>query len=294
MAGIAAEKGGWQQEAEDVVRGMTGGLLIGTPLIYTSEVWTLGATIPPLQVLLLLVVAYALNLGCVVWAGFRQGAGGGAHHFSDALETTALAIVSAGLLLVVLYRIRLGDPLGIGVGRIVVAAIPISLGIAIANHLISRNDSRTEEESDGEGAQQSSTSLANVPPRTLLELGATAAGALFFCFNIAPTEEVRRLATELPELYLPALILFTLLVTYGIVFVADFTGQSRRRASSGLLQHPATETAVAYLVSLVVGAGTLWLFGQIGPGTDWELIYAEVIVIGLPAAIGGAAGRLAV
>ncbi|MDQ3695787.1 MAG: TIGR02587 family membrane protein [Chloroflexota bacterium] len=293
MVGLAAEQGGWRQEAVDVVRGMTGGLLIGTPLIYTLETWTIGATTPPLQVLVLLAVAYVLNLGGICWAGFRQGEGGGAQLLADALEATALAIVSAGLLLVLLNRIRLGDPAGVIAGRLAVAAVPISLGIAIANHLIPRNDTRTEEEPD-EGIEQVTGGRANGLTQTLLELGASAGGALFFCLNIAPTDEVRLLATELPELYLPVLILFTLLVTYGIVFVADFTGRTQRWSSSGPLQHPATETVVAYLVAIVVGGGTLWLFGQIGPDTDWGLVYAEVIVIGLPAAIGGAAGRLAV
>ena len=129
---------------------------------------------------------------------------------------------------------------------------------------------------------------------TLLDLGATAAGALFFCFNIAPTEEVQLLAEELPLLYLPAMIVVSLVITYGIVFVADFAGYEQRRSTVGLIQHPVTETAVAYLLSVLIAAGALWLFGAIRPDTDPLLIYAQVTVLGLPAAIGGAAGRLAI
>jgi putative integral membrane protein (TIGR02587 family) len=184
-------------------------------------------------------------------------------------------------------------PLNAVIGRVILAAMPISLGIAIANHLISRSASRTESDGD-EGVEAVAGGAQTTQHQTLLELGATAAGALFFSLNIAPTDEVGVLANELPALYLPAVILASLLVTYAIVFVADFGDQNRRQTSHGVLQHPPTETVAAYLISLLVGAGALWMFGQIGPGTDWYLMYAKVIALGLPAAIGGAAGRLAV
>lgn len=285
--------GGWHQEAEDLVRGMTGGLLIGTPLMYTMETWAIGATRPSLGVLPLLVIAYLLNLACVMWAGFRRGHEGVFHLLSDALEATALALVSAALILVLLARIGLDDPVGVILGRIMVNAIPISLGIAIANHILARGESRADAEADDDEAPAGNGPSPGVRA-TLLDLGATAAGALFFSFSIAPTEEVLVLADELPVLYLPIIIVFSLLVTYGIVFVADFSGHQQRRSTAGLFQHPATETVTAYVLSLVVGAAALWLFGSIRTDTDPMLIYTQVIVLGLPAAIGGAAGRLAV
>jgi putative integral membrane protein (TIGR02587 family) len=296
-----ARTGGWHQEGEDLVRGVTGGLLIGTPLLYTMETWAIGSTMPPLGAITLLGVAYLLNLACVVFAGFRQGVRGIFHLFSDALDATALALVTSALMLALLAQIGLGAPIGVMLGQIVVNAIPVSLGIAVANQLIAHEDSRAESESDskqGSGSESEGEKLlAGAGPgvrSTLLDLGATAAGALFFCFNIAPTEEVQLLAAEMPLLHLAVAIVVSLLVTYAIVFVADFAGYEQRRSTAGLIQHPVTETAVAYLLSLLIAAGALWLFGAIRPDTDPLLIYAQVIVLGLPAAIGGAAGRLAI
>jgi putative integral membrane protein (TIGR02587 family) len=289
----ATSAGGWRQEAEDLVRGMTGGLLIGIPLLYTQEIWKVGAMTQPLNVLLFLAIVYLLNLTCVAWAGFRRGKTGFVHVLTDALETTALAAVTAGLVLAILARIHLDKPRELIIGQIVVAAIPVSLGMAIANYVVARGESRAG--TDAENSEEPAELDSNPGLRaTLLDLGATAAGALFFCFNIAPTDEVVLLADELPVLYLPVIIAFSLAVTYGIVFVADFSGQSQRHASTGIVQHPVTETCVAFVVSLVVSAGALWLFGTIGPETDPILAYSQVIVLGLPAAIGGAAGRLAV
>lgn len=292
---------GWHQEAEDLVRGVTGGLLIGTPLLFTTETWAIGSTMPPWGLVVLLGVTYLLNFAFVLFAGFREGIRGVFHLFSDALDATALALVTSALVLALLAQIKPGTPVGVMLGQIVVNALPVSLGIAVANQLIAHGDSRSESDAESKaGAASESegeTLLDRASPgarATLLDLGATAAGALFFCFNIAPTEEVQVLADELPLLYLPLLIAFSLLVTYGIVFVADFAGHERRRSTAGLMQHPLTETAVAYLLSLLIGAGALWLFGSIRLETDPLLIYAQVIVLGLPAAIGGAAGRLAI
>ena len=67
----------------------------------------------------------------------------------------------------------------------------------------------------------------------------------------------------------------------------------RRRQSPGPFQRPITETVLAYLTSLATAAGALWLFGQIEPGEDWFVAFTKVVVLGLPASIGAAAGRIA-
>ena len=279
----------WRREADDLLRGLAGGFLIGIPLLYTMETWWIGGTVSPLRALLFLAVAYALNLGFVSWAGFRRQEQGSRHPFGDALEATALALAAAALTLVLLHRVQLDHPLGAVVGRLAVNAVPISLGVSIANHILAAGASRTEP-----AAGEAPVPAPDPLRATLLDLGAAFAGALFVSFNIAPTEELPKLATEVPTLRLAAIALFSLLLTYAIVFVADFGGRQHRAATAGLFQRPATETVAAYLVSLATSAGILWLFGQIDSSTDPFVAYAEVVLLALPAAIGAAAGRLAV
>jgi putative integral membrane protein (TIGR02587 family) len=291
VAQRATSPGGWSDEFQDLVRGLAGGLMIGIPLTYTMEIWAIGAILSPLAVFPMLAVTYLINLGSVSWVGFRSGNGGLVQALSDALDATALALVSAGLVLALLDRIGPGDPLSSDIGRILQSAIPFSLGIAIANHLLPRGDTRVESEDDEAGQAEQSTSSSRA---TLLELGASAMGALLFCIAIAPTDEIRVLATELPPIFLPVMIGASLLISYGIVFVADFAGHEGRSTATGVLQHPITETVAAYLISLLVAGGALWIFGPITPDTDPFLIYTMMIILGLPAAIGGAAGRLAV
>lgn len=291
MTDQAAATGGWTVELQDVVRGLAGGFMIGIPLTYTMEIWSFGANLSPMAIFPILAVTYLINVGTVFWVGFRRGEGGLAEALTDAIDATALAVVSAGLTLALLDRIGPGDPVSSGIGRVLQAAIPFSLGIAIANHLLPRGGSRVEENDDNGGSVRQATSGARA---TLLELGATALGALLFCISIAPTDEIKVLATELPPIFVPVLIGASLLISYGIVFVADFAGHESRLTTRGLIQHPISETVAAYLISLLVAGGALWLFGPITQATDPYLAYTYVIILGLPAAIGGAAGRLAV
>ena len=62
----------------------------------------------------------------------------------------------------------------------------------------------------------------------------------------------------------------------------------------GIFQRPLSETVFSYLLSLVVAATLLWLFKQLEFADPWNVWLERTIVLGLPAAIGGSAGRLAV
>lgn len=283
-------QGDWARETDDLLRGLTGGFLVGVPLIYTMETWWIGQTISMLHALVFLGLAYALNLGFVAFAGFRGRQAGSQHPFGEALEATALAVLASTVTLALLYQLQPGQALDVLVGRVAVDAVPVSFGISVANHILAPRQTRT---GPAEG-KRPATGGGGTARALALDLGAAFGGALFLSFNIAPTEEVPLLATEVPTLYLPAVILFSLALSYAIVFEAGFGGQEHRRDTGGPFQRPLTETVAAYIVSLLTGACALILFGQIDTTTDWYVAYAQVVLLGLPAAIGGAAGRLAV
>ncbi len=280
--------GAWRREANDLLRGLTGGFLVGIPLLYTMETWWIGETISMLHALAFLVLAYAVNLAGIVFSGFRRRRGG-SRPFADALEATSLAAVVAAATLTLLHQLAPGQPLGMMVGRIAVDTLPVSLGASIANHILASREGRAGPDAvdgDAGGGQGAWRAL-------VLDLGAAGAGALFVSLNIAPTEEVPMLATEMPTLYLPVLVVCSLLVSYAIVFEAGFGDQRSRRETTGPFQRPLPETVIAYAVSLAICVVVLWLFGQIDATTDRAVAFAQVVVLGLPATIGGAAGRLA-
>lgn len=282
----------WRREGNDLLRGLTSCFLIGIPLIYTMETWWIGQMVTMPRALIFIAATYSTNLGFVFFTGFRrhdQGGGHARHPFGDALETTALAILATAATLALLWQLKPGQSLDVIVGRIAVDAFPLGLGAAIANHILSPGMTRSSGDSGSDNRGQAPGGFKAF----VRDAGGAFAGALFLALNIAPTQEVQKLATGVPTLMLPVLIVSTLILTYALVFEAGFRGQQRRLRSVGPFQHPVTETVGAYLVALSTCAGLLWLFGRIDGETTWHVAYAQVIVLGLPPAIGAAAGRLA-
>lgn len=269
-----------------MVRGVSGGLLFGVPLLYTMEVWWTGSHTQPRTMLIVLAVlvvpVFALNRT----AGFRARRDTRLRDAADdTVETLAIGIVVTFAVLVLVQEITLDSSLEAALGKVVYESVPVSLGIGLARHFLhGRRDATDEQESDDP-----------VPDRlhpTLADLGLTALGASFIALSIAPTDEVPMITAAMTPGWLLALMAASLLSSYGIVFVAGFGDQEGRHTQEGAFQRPITETVVSYLVSLAVAALLLSLFQHGGdPMPD---LLARAIVLGFPAAIGGAAGRLAV
>ena len=274
---------------QDALRSIAGGLLFGVPLLYTMEVWWLGQTSSSAHALvglLITVVPIALLIGIV---GFRRRPDVTIADIAvDVVTAVGLGVFVVTVVLVVLQRITLQTPLVTAAQMIVFEVAPFAFGAAIAGEVFARTANREKGEAeDGDDERQT------VNGATLSDLAATAMGAAFVAMSIAPTEEVPMLVTGLERLWLVVLIVAALVVTYLIVFAAGFGDQDARHQQEGLLQHPRTETAFAYLVSLVVAAGLLWFFRNLSVH-DPATALAEAVVLSFPAAIGGAAGRLVV
>src|SRR4051794_15346472 len=241
----------WEREADDAIRGLAGGFLIGVPVVFTVDSWWLGDQLTPLNALFLIAFAYLLTLAVVYWSGFRTGDSATWRRLGDALEAMALAVFTLFLVFGSLGQIFAGQPVSSTVGRIAVALAPLSIGIAVANHLVPRGASRlgADVEREDDRAKPSSGSDWR---RTAHELGAAAAGALVVCMTIVPGDELTDISTEVPLRNLPLVIVLSLLFSYVVVFAADFKGQRRRRLDPGPLQHPVAETASAYVVAVIV------------------------------------------
>jgi putative integral membrane protein (TIGR02587 family) len=272
----------WATEAVDLVRAASGGLLFGIPLLYTMEVWWTGAHTRPLQGLAALGVAAVPVLLLHHTEGFRsRGQVRMVDAAMDTVESLAVGLVLVTVILVVLREITGATPVGEAVGKIVYEAVPFTIGAGVSKHLF-----RRERDEPEDGRRPSGRLDA-----TLADLGATTIGAVFISLNIAPTDEVPMLAAAMGPQWLLVLVGLSLLISYGIVFVAGFAGQEHRRASDGFLQHPVTETIACYVLALLASGAMLWFFQRAdGP---WHLTLSKVVVLALPAAVGGAAGRLA-
>ena len=276
---IAAPESPWASELADFVRGLSGAFLFGIPLLYTEEMWWLGARAEPWQLLALLGLALVANAGLDWGTGFKRRTR--SSPFAQAVEALAIGMVAALLVLIALNRLTLDDGFSGLVGKVVVQAVTLSLGESVANAIFDPRRSR-----EGEGGQPG----GGVWAETARDAGATAIGAFFVAAAIAPTQEVQLLAAGADLRHQLAIVALSLAATYAIVFESGFDPRGAARPA-GLFHRPISETGLAYTVALVVAALVLATFHPLG-GEPARDVLAQVLVLGLPAAIGGAAGRL--
>lgn len=281
---------GWRRELSDLVRGVAGGFLFGVPLLYTMEVWWYGSWVHPAWVLGALLVSLAIVIVLNRTSGFRDARATNWRDAAiDSVDLVAIGLLCATVVLVCLREINLDDSLVETTGKVVFEAIPFAVGAALARQFLAR-----QERNDDEGPPADLTVDDPVIGRTLADAGAAAVGALVLSLSIAPTDEIPLIASAVTPPWLLLLAAVSLLISYAIVFQADFSDQAGRQRHDGLFQRPFPETAGAYVISLLVAALVLLFFQRIGPDQSWETWVSWTIILGLPATIGGAAGRLAV
>ncbi len=218
------------------MRGLASGFLIGIPVVFTVDLWWLGDQNEPLDSLTLLAASNVLTLAAVYWIGFQRGLRKGWQYLGDAVEALALAVLALVAVFWTLGQIGDGQAPSIAVGRIAVAIAPVSLGVAIANHLLARDVSRVDPD-QGDASAMRARRNDGRRRRTLLELAASGAGALFMCLAIEPLDDLAAVSTEVPFRNLPLVLLLSLVVTYSVVFAADLPRSPSATAYQGQCRH---------------------------------------------------------
>lgn len=255
-----------------LMRGVAGGLLLGTPLLFTQEIWRLGATLRRPTILALLVVASLMSVSLAHFIGFERGRT--KRPIEDAVVAIGVSLLLSGGLLLLLRRIDGTHSLLSIVGIVVLTSLPIVIGFSLGNALAPKDGGKGAKEMTG----------------TVGDLLAAAAGTIVLTLSIAPTEEPLLIAGESTTWHLVAIVAVSLIVSYAMVFYAEFGGKEQRRASDGSAQGPLTETALAYLVAMAICTVLLAAFGRIDGNPLSEL--PAIVVLAFPGALGGALGRM--
>ncbi len=300
-----------KREINDLVRGLCGGFLFGIPLLYTMEVWWIGSSVSPPQLAGVLLTTLLGTYLLSRTAGFRKSqATTEREAIADAVEAIALGILCAFTMLTIFRQITLETRFSGAIGQVVFESVPFSLGVALSNQFLRNSDDSDSDDSDETSNNQlePNNSESSKPElgemehffpednlnETISDIGATLLGALIIAFSIAPTDEVTVLVAAVSGPWLMGLVFVSLLLSYSIVFQANFTRQDQRRLQKGPFQGPLSETVFSYLLSLTAAALMLSFFGKIDTSASVGLAFRQVLILGLPATIGGAAGRLAV
>ncbi|MEH1892171.1 MAG: TIGR02587 family membrane protein [Nostoc sp.] len=290
------QKNVWMSAINDIIRGACGGFLFGIPLLYTMEVWWIGSLAKPqlmmMAIALMFIVVYLLNQT----EGFRKRRYSWLDHQAamDTVEAIAIGLACSAFVLLLLRELTLETSLKESLGKIIFESVPFALGVALANQLLGDTRNGNPEGQATDQVNSTTNNKGDELQATFADVGGTLIGATIIAFNIAPTDEIPMLAAAASPPWQLAMIATSLLISYGIVFQAGFSNQQKRKQQKGIFQRPSSETIMSYLVSLLAGAFMLWFFQKLTLNDPWTMWLDHTLMLGLPATIGGAAGRLAI
>lgn len=256
-------------------RAFGGAILFSLPLLMTMEMWWLGFYMDRLRLCLFLVLTFPLLVALSHYAGFEKTFRLN-EDVVDAFVAYAIGFIASGMLLLAFGILTVHASVGEVIGKISLQAIPASMGAILARTQLG-----------GEKAQEREESTSG---RYAGEIFLMCAGALYFSFNVAPTEEMVLISYKIGELRALLLIAASLAIMHAFTYSLGFRGQAEI-AEAGPIATFIQFTIVGYAASLVVSGYVLWTFGRLD-----DLAFAEAlrttVVLGFPASIGAAASRL--
>ena len=254
---------------------MAGGLLFSLPLLYTMEVWEAGIFIPPHRQLAYLLGTVVLLLGYNRYSGLHPESSW-AEVLIDSVEELGIGLILSVVILLALGRIGPALTLDEVMGRIVVEALTIAIGVSVGTAQLGGDP-------DLRGSDQRRLGLGG-------QLTLAGCGAVLFAANVAPTEEIVVIGLELPPLQLAGLALLSLLLGGLVLFFSDFRGARQRIGASDTLGM-ARGTVITYAVALVSSALILWLFGRFDHVAGGAAL-GQTVALAVAATLGASAGRL--
>ena len=236
--------------------------------------WQLGFYMDRARLALFVAVFAPVLMGLCHFAGFQE---------TDSLTEDAVdgfvayfvGFVTSAVVLWLLGVLTTDMPPREIVGIVALTAVPASVGAALAQGQLGKSDDSREEQETGYWG-------------TLFLM---LAGAIFFAFNVAPTEEMLLIAFRMSLWQSVALVVASLLMMHAFVYSVEFRGQIGYRAGESPWGLFVRYTLVGYAISLVVSLYVLWTFGRV-EGSGYVYAAQAIVVLGFPASLGAAAARL--
>jgi putative integral membrane protein (TIGR02587 family) len=259
-----------------LARAFGGAIIFALPLLMTMEMWFLGFYMDDLRLALFLAVIFPVLGALAYYAGFEESFGW-RDFVLNALVAYAVAFVASAAILALLGVLQPGMSVDEVVGKIALQAVPGSIGAMLARSQLGAREEEEEEEErrDTYGG----------------ELFLAGVGALFVAFNVAPTEEVVLIAQMITVWHALAVIAASLAIMHAFVYAVEFRGHTTTAPEISFWSEFLRLTVVAYVIALIICLYVLWTFGRSDGLTPAELLM-QVVVLGLPAAVGAAAARL--
>lgn len=271
-----------------LARAFAGAMIFSFPLIMTMEMWSLGITIEPLRLALLMFLAVPLLIGLSYFIGFKDTSSL-TDDVIDAFVAYAVGFITAAVLLLLFGIVDFQMPPSEIAGIVSIQAVIGAIGALLAQSQLG-SESGEDNEEDGESNAQETPERRNADYGGQLFL--MGVGAIFLAMNPAPTEEIILIGFKMSDAQTIALALLTLILMHAFVYKVEFRGQeSGNPKESSVLSLFLRYTVVGYALVLLISFYLIWTFGHI-ENLSLENIVKTVIVMSFPGALGAAASRL--
>ena len=274
-------------------RGLAGGLIFSLPLLYTMEVWWTGFIVHSWAMIAYLFTTFILLLGYNRYAGMRHDA-----QFRevviDSIEEMGIGMAVAAVVLYLLGRITFEMPASEIIGKIVIEAMTVAIGVSVGTAQLGGGGEEEEDEgSEGEDEDNQAENHGDLDAerrelRGDLVLGFC--GAILFASNVAPTEEILVIAVEASVWKLLALAVISIAVAALILFYVEFI-KSGPISPDGRRWTMIRQLSATYAIGLIASAMMLWFFQRLD-GVSLGVGLAQMVVLAFPGVLGASAGRL--
>lgn len=260
-----------------LARAFGGAIFFSMPLLMTMEMWELGFYMDRLRLGLFIAVFLPILMGLSHYAGFQE-TDSWLEDAVDGVIAYLVGFVTSGVVLSLLGILNFTMPLREIVGMIALQAVPASVGAALATGLLGKGAEEMKEDEQRDAGYAGTLFLM-------------LAGAIFFAFNVAPTEEMILIAFKMSTWQSVALVAASMLMMHAFVYAVEFRGQVKRAETASPVALFLHFTVVGYALSLLVSVYVLWSFGRLESS---GLLYSvqAMVVLGFPASLGAAAARL--
>lgn len=287
----------WLTREKDTLRayarGVAGGLLFGTPLLFTMEMWWLGFSMSAETLLVAIVANFGILLILERYSGFRQNTGFW-EEVQDAVVAQGLGFVVAMIVLSLINLLRPGMSFDEMVGKVLLQTIGISIGISVAISMLGEQE---DNQGDDHDDSKSATGGDSEDDRKKMagfwgDQAISLAGAIFFGLNVAATEEPLMMGLQMEPWQSLVLLVLSLCLVFAITYALQFRGSMPHTGERGWLFVFLNNSTSTCATALLCSAGLLYLFGRLPLDTGIMSALQMIIALGFATSLGAAAARL--
>jgi putative integral membrane protein (TIGR02587 family) len=250
-----------------------GAILFSLPILATMEIWRYGFYLPPLDLLQLFVVNFVILVALSRVSGFEETR----LWIDDILDTFAAVGISVVWVTLILWTfgiIQLDQPAYEIVGHITMESIPASYGAMLANKFLKSGRSDDQPERSSYWGQ------------LVIMLG----GALFFGFDVGPTEEIVKVSFRMDPWHAIDLVFISLFLLHSFIATVGFTGERKPAGAIGFWADFFRFTLAGYGVVVLAGLYLLWSFERF-QGASLEDTAAMLAMFAFPSSVGASLAR---